>query len=99
MGWGFLLRSALPIVAAMELALATGTAFAQPGARIDEALQNIGSLVRVGRIGYATIWDGNKYVQCRRMPDRALRCEAAGSSMQPSLKNVLTGYRLTRLST
>lgn len=99
MGWGFLLRSTLAIVAAIEWAVATGTAFAQPGARIDEALQNIGSLVRVGRIGYATIWDGNKYVQCRRMPDRALRCEAAGSSMQPSLKNVLTGDRLTRLST
>jgi hypothetical protein len=98
-GPGFRLIPVIAAVAAIEFWLAISTAFAQPGARIDDALQNIGSLVRTGKIGYATIWDGNKYVQCRRMPDRALRCEAAGTSMQPSLKNVLTGDRLTRLST
>ncbi|MEW6450273.1 MAG: hypothetical protein AB1490_06475 [Pseudomonadota bacterium] len=66
-------------------------------ARIDEALQNITTLVRPGRVGYATLWDGNKYIQCRRMPSRELRCEAAGTSMQPSLKSVLVPERLTRL--
>ena len=66
--------------------------------RIDEALQNITTLVRSGRIGYAAFWDGNKYIQCRRMPERALRCEAAGTTMQPSLRSVLTGDRLGRLA-
>ncbi|WP_444826200.1 TY-Chap domain-containing protein [Afipia sp. NBIMC_P1-C3] len=61
-------------------------------------MQNITSLVRAGRVGYATFWDGNKYIQCRRISDRSLRCEAAGTSMQPSLKSVLTGDRLTRLA-
>jgi len=32
------------------------------------------------------------------MPDRTLRCEAAGTAMQPSLKSVLTGERLVRLA-
>jgi len=66
-------------------------------ARIDAALQNITTLARPGRIGYATIWDGNKYIQCRRIPENALRCEAAGSTLQPSLKLVLTGERLGKL--
>lgn len=78
---------------------ATSPSIAQtPNVRIDEALQNITSLVRTGRVGYATFWDGNKYVQCRRTPDRSLRCEAAGTSLQPSLKSVLTEDRLTRLA-
>ena len=67
-------------------------------ARIEAALQNITDLVRPGRVGYATFWDGNKYIQCRRMPERELRCEAAGTSMQPSLRNVLTGERIGRLA-
>ena len=65
--------------------------------RIEAALQNITTLVRPGRIGYATFWDGNKYVQCRRTPEREIRCEAAGSIMQPSLKRVLANERLSRL--
>jgi hypothetical protein len=68
------------------------------GSRVEEALQNITTLLRPGRIGYATFWDGNKYVQCRRLPERELRCEAAGTSMQFSLRNVLTGDRLARLT-
>ncbi len=89
------------LIAGMLGALFIGSvAMAQsPASRIDEALQNITSLVRPERIGYATIWDGNKYVQCRRMPDRSLRCEAAGTSMQPSLKRVLTGERIVKLNT
>ncbi|MBI5910889.1 MAG: hypothetical protein HY848_13165, partial [Betaproteobacteria bacterium] len=66
--------------------------------RIDEALQNITTLVRSGRVGYATFWDGNKYIQCRRQPDKAMRCEAAGTAMQPSLRSMLTGERLNRLA-
>jgi hypothetical protein len=66
--------------------------------RIDDALQNITALVRPGRVGYATVWDGNKYVQCRRQTDQSLRCEAAGAAMQPSLRQVLTGDRLKRLA-
>jgi hypothetical protein len=54
-------------------------------------------LSRPGRVGYATVWDGNKYIQCRRQADRSMRCEAAGTSMQPSLKNVLDGARINRL--
>ncbi|NVN88626.1 MAG: hypothetical protein HXX15_21310 [Rhodopseudomonas sp.] len=76
-----------------------GSAIAQtPVERIDQALQNITSLVRVGRIGYATIWDGNKYVQCHRQPDRAMRCEAAAPTLQPSLKRVLTLERQNQLA-
>jgi len=87
------------IIAALELCRSIAPGIAQTdSSRIDEALQNITTLVRSGRIGYATFWDGNKYVQCRRMPDRALRCEAAGTTMQPSLRSVLTGDRLSRLA-
>ena len=100
-GLAFRTTLAVSAVTAIVSWPTTFAAFAEQaaGTRIDEALQNITTLVRAGRIGYATIWDGNKYVQCRRMPDRALRCEAAGASMQPSLKNVLTGERLARLMT
>jgi hypothetical protein len=95
--FGFRLRAAL-LIALFGFG-ATGSGMAQTTAsRIDEALQNITTLVRPGRIGYATFWDGNKYVQCRRMPERELRCEAAGTSMQPSLRNVLAGDRLSRLA-
>jgi len=97
---GFRVKAAGLVVAAIELGLAVGPTFAQTAnSRIDEALQNIAALVRTGRVGYATFWDGNKYIQCRRMPERTLRCEAAGTSMQPSLRSVLTGERLARLMT
>ena len=69
-----------------------------PAARIDDALRNITALARPGQVGYATIWDGNKYVQCRRLPDHSLRCEAAGTAMQPTLGKVMTGDRLNRLT-
>jgi hypothetical protein len=83
-------------VAIISAAL-VGSGMAQtPASRIDEALQNVTTLVRPGKVGYATIWDGNKYVQCRRLPDRAFR-EAAGTSMQSSLQNVLLPERQNRL--
>jgi type III secretion system-like peptide-binding chaperone len=66
--------------------------------RIEAALANIASLERPHQDGLATIWDGNKYVQCRRMPDRALHCEAAGALMQPSLARILVPDRVARLA-
>jgi hypothetical protein len=95
--FGFRLGLVAVMIAVIEL---TSPGMAQtPSSRIDEALQNITTLVRAGRVGYATFWDGNKYIQCRRLPERELRCEAAGTSMQLSLRSVLTGDRLTRLAT
>ncbi|HEX4179816.1 MAG TPA: hypothetical protein VHY32_03415, partial [Caulobacteraceae bacterium] len=38
-------------------------------ARFEAALDNMLTLERPDQIGLATIWDGNKYVQCRRDPD------------------------------
>jgi uncharacterized membrane protein len=55
--------------------------------QIEAALENIGALERPGQQGLATIFDGNKYIQCRRMTDHALRCEAAGALLQPSLSH------------
>lgn len=67
--------------------------------RIDGALDTITKTVRPGRVGYATVYDGSKYIQCRRLPDNAMRCEAAGSVMQPSLGAVLTRERTDALAT
>jgi hypothetical protein len=64
---------------------------------IEATLDNITNLNRPGQDGYATIWDGNKYVQCRRLPDCGLRCEAAGALMQSSLERVLSPERAARL--
>jgi hypothetical protein len=97
--FGFRLGRVALVAAMIGLSGATGPDTAQTaGSHIDEALQNITTLVRSGRVGYATFWDGNKYVQCRRLPARELRCEAAGTSMQPSLGKVLAGDRLGRLA-
>ena len=65
--------------------------------RIQSALDNITSLKRPGQDGYATIWDGNKYVQCGLARGGGLRCEAAGSLMQPSLSGVLNPDRVKLL--
>lgn len=65
--------------------------------RIEAALQNMMTLDRPGQEGFATVWDGNKYVQCGRTPDRSLRCEAAGTLMQSSLEHVLTPERLAQM--
>jgi hypothetical protein len=80
----------------------SAAAFADPPSpsksRVDAALQNILTLERPGQDGYATFWDGNKYIQCGRTPERGLRCEAAGTLMQPSLERVLTPERVGRLA-
>jgi hypothetical protein len=65
---------------------------------MEATLDNITNLNRPGQDGYATIWDGNKYVQCRRLPDRSLRCESAGALIQSSLEHVLTPERTARLT-
>ena len=87
---------------AMALFASSAVAFAQPTqtskARVEASLQNILNLDRPGQDGYATIWDGNKYVQCKRLPDRGLRCEAAGALTQPSLERVLTPERVGQLA-
>ena len=74
--WGLLLSASLCFSA-------SGLADPAPQgskSRIEAALaKNIMSLDRPGQDGYATIWDGNKYVQCGRRQDRSLRCEAAGA--------------------
>jgi hypothetical protein len=92
------LRTAILAIAFLMLGDAAPIKAQTAITRIDEALQNITTLVRVDRVGYATFWDGNKYIQCRRMKERELRCEAAGASMQPTLNRVLTGERLNRLA-
>jgi hypothetical protein len=65
--------------------------------RIEAALANIIALERPRQDGLATVWDGNKYVQCRHLPDQALHCEAAGALLQPSLSHVLIPERMARL--
>jgi hypothetical protein len=67
-------------------------------ARVAAALQNITTLQRPDQTGFATIWDGNKYVQCEHQPDASLRCEAAGTLMQPSLEHVLVPERVNRIA-
>ena len=57
---------------------------------IEAGLDNISTLVRPLHVGYATMSDGNKFVQCRRLQTGEMRCEAAGSLMQPSLDRALT---------
>lgn len=93
--------AAYAVIAAVLLASAV-SAFAGSSqtsqSRVEAALDNITTLNRPRQDGYATIWDGNKYVQCKRLPDRSLRCEAAGALMQSSLEHVLTPERVAQLA-
>lgn len=68
-------------------------------ARVEAALKNIMELERPGQMALATIWDGNKFIQCRRVSRQPLRCEAAGTLMQTSLERVLVPERVRRLAT
>jgi hypothetical protein len=87
------------LMIAMMMALAIRPALAQTSKqRVEAAITIIKVLERPGRDNLATVWDGNKYVQCRRMSDRTLRCEAAGALMQVSLAHVLTPERVGRLA-
>jgi hypothetical protein len=88
--------------AATAVFISTAGAFAASPqtsqSRVEAALENITNLSRPGQDGYATVWDGNRYVQCRRLADRSLRCEAAGTLMQSSLEHVLTPEHVARLT-
>ena len=66
--------------------------------KVEAVLSVIRSLDRPGRITLATVWDDNKYVQCRRASDNSLTCEAGGAEMQPSLQHILTAERIGRLA-
>jgi hypothetical protein len=79
---------------------ASGEEIAPPeiNALVVDALDNAMGLERPGQDGYATLFDGNKYVQCGRAPDKGLRCEAAGSLLQSSLERVLTPERVAQLA-
>jgi hypothetical protein len=92
----------LRVAVAIAMSASSAVAFTQPTqtgkARVEASLQNILNLDRSGQDGYATVWDGNKYVQCKRLPDRGLRCEAAGSLLQPSLERILTPERVAQLA-
>ncbi len=86
----------VPVMAVM----ATYPALAQIAdkEKVAAAISAIRVLDRPGRDNLATVWDGNKYVQCRRMSDQTLRCEAAGALMQVSLGRVLTPEHIHRLA-
>ena len=66
--------------------------------RVQAALENILTLQRPNQDGYAAVWGGNKYIQCGRTPERALRCEAGGTLMQPSLARILAPERVGQLA-
>jgi len=93
------IHAGLGILLALSAARAAEDSAALAIARVDAALKTIAKSVRPGRIGYATVYDANKYVQCRRLPDKAMRCEAAGAAMQPALATVLTSDRVRALAT
>ncbi len=79
-----ILRQAAQLTAL--IAMVAGPALAETSNdKVEAAITTIPALDRPGRDNLATVWDGNKYIQCRRMSDRSLRCEAAGALMQISL--------------
>jgi hypothetical protein len=91
------------IVGALAALVVAGAGHADPAAdqgqaRAQAALDNVASLQRPGEDGYATVWDGDKYVQCKFTPRGGFRCEAGGALMQPSLAQVLSPERIGRLA-
>jgi len=75
--------------------------WAQPSSttpRVIEALDNIRNVTRPRQDGYATIWEGQAFVQCHALSDQSLSCEAAGATMQPALAQILTPDRKQRLT-
>ncbi len=88
------------VVAVSTLAAAAAFAADWPPAKkalVVDAIANMLTLDRAGEIGLATVFDGNKFVQCRRLDDRSIRCEAAGTLLQPSMSHTLTPAKLEAL--
>lgn len=92
-------RCAAAVAATITLLVAATSSVHAQKARVEAALSNIMKLERPGQMALATIWDGNKFVQCRRVRGQPLRCEAAGSLMQTSLERILVPERVRRLGT
>lgn len=93
-------RKCVATVAAWVALFGAGASVSHAGkARVEAVLSNIMELERPGQMALATIWDGNKYIQCRRVKGQPLRCEAAGALMQTSLARVLVPERVARLAT
>lgn len=101
-GWRMYRMNTIVILLLVALSPAA-TSFADPYPQtnkslIEGTLNNMMRLDRPGEDGFATVWDGNKYVQCGRKQDRSVRCEAAGSLMQSSLDHVLTPEHVSKLT-
>jgi hypothetical protein len=91
------IRNMVLVLVLMALAWPCAGVAAPSGSPVKDALENILILQRPKQLGFATIWDGNKYVQCGLTDEGGFRCEAAGARMQPSLRHVLTAEKLARL--
>lgn len=90
----------LALVLALLGAARPDAGAAEPGearARLESTLRTMLVSAAPGQLALATVWDSNAYVQCRRAPRQPVRCEAAGTLMQPSLARVLTPERIDRL--
>jgi hypothetical protein len=82
------------------LSLATGAASPRnPMSKLENGLRAVVRTHGRARERVVTAWNGNKYVQCRRQDGGVLRCEAAGTRLQPSLAHVLTSERIDQLTT
>ena len=88
----------MAVLTGMLVALAVAAKAQTDPQKVEAAIATIRALERPGRDNLATVWDGNKYVQCRIMRDRSLLCEAAGNLMQPSMERILTPERIGRLA-
>jgi hypothetical protein len=97
-------RSVKTVLARMAMAavlfgLTTGLASPEKVmARLDTGLREVATYHSPNRQLLVTVWDGDKYVQCRRSEPKVLRCEAAGVRLQPSLAHVLTPDRVEHLT-
>jgi hypothetical protein len=90
--------AALIVVAPGALSPAAAQSPDAAAEKIRAALANMLALTRPQQDGLATVWDGNKFVQCRKRETPVIRCEAAGTLLQPSLARVLTAERIGRLA-
>lgn len=81
--------------------IVAGKASAEPLSakpKVIEALDHVRNLARPRQDIYATIWEGDKFVQCHAPSDQGLSCETASPTLQPALEGVLTPDRRKRLA-